>query len=153
MNEDRQLKETICADFDATEMGERGVPMKRTWLSLFYETGYLLVAGVFLLIAPETAFNLLFSNNSYGDVLPRLLGTVLLSIGVIFVQIVRMHIEELYTTTIVVRVPLMAVNLALFTYSGNPLFLTLFVIVTLGVVLTVTGYVLDQRDKVNDSRT
>ena len=84
--------------------------------------------------------------------LPRLLGTVLLSIGAIFVQIVRMHIEELYTTTIVVRVPLMAVNLWLFTYSGNPLFLTLFVIVTLGVVLTVTGYVLDQRSKVYDRR-
>jgi uncharacterized protein YjeT (DUF2065 family) len=127
--------------------------MKRTWLSLFYETGYLLVAGVFLLVAPDTAFNLLFSNISYGDVLPRLMGTVLLSIGVVFVQIVRMHIEELYTTTIVVRVPLMAVNLALFTYSGNPLFLTLFVIVTLGVVLTITGYVLDRRGKINDNRT
>lgn len=126
--------------------------MKRTWLSLFYETGYLLVAGVFLLVAPETAFNLLFSNTSYGDVLPRLMGTVLLSIGIIFVQIVRMHIEELYTTTIVVRVPLMAVNLALFMYSGNPLFLTLFVIVTFGVVLTITGYVLDRRGKVNDGR-
>ena len=125
--------------------------MKRTWLSLFYETGYLLVAGVFLLAAPDTAFKLLFSNKSYGDVLPRLLGTVLLSIGVIFVQIVRMHIEKLYTTTIVVRVPLMAINLWLFYYSGNPLFLTLFVIVTLGVLLTVTGYVLDQRSKVNDS--
>lgn len=131
---------------------ERGVGMKRTWLSLFYETGYLLVAGVFLLAAPDTAFNLLFSDTSYGDVLPRLLGTVLLSIGAIFVQIVRMHIEELYTTTIVVRVPLMAVNLWLFSYSGNPLFLTLFVIIALGVVLTVTGYVLDQRSKVNDSR-
>ena len=127
--------------------------MKRTWLSLFYEMGYLLVAGVFLLVAPDTAFNLLFSNNSYGDVLPRLLGTVLLSIGVIFVQIVRMHIEKLYTTTIVVRVPLMAVNLWLFYYSGNPLFLTLFVIVTFGVVLTVMGYVLDQRSKVNGSST
>ena len=127
--------------------------MTRTWLSLFYETGYLLVAGVFLLAAPDTAFKLLFSNTSYGDVLPRLLGTVLFSIGVIFVQIVRMHIEELYTTTIAVRVPLMAVNLWLFYDSGNPLFLTLFAIVTLGVVLTVTGYVLDQRSKVNDSRT
>ena len=132
---------------------ERGVHMKLTWLSLFYETGYLLGGGVFLLVAPDTAFNLLFSNNSYGDVLPRLLGTVLLSIGAIFVQIVRMQIEKLYTTTIVVRVPLMAVNLWLFYYSGNPLFLTLFVIVTLGVVLTVTGYVLDQRSKFNDSRT
>ena len=127
--------------------------MKRTWLSLFYETGYLLVAGVFLLAAPDTAFKLLFSNNSYGDVLPRLLGTVLLSIGTVFVQIVRLHIEELYTTTIIVRLPLIAVNLWLFIYSGNPLFLTLFVIVTLGVVLTVMGYVLDQRSKANDSST
>lgn len=132
---------------------DRGLYMKRTWLSLFYETGYLLGGGVFLLAAPDTAFKLLFSNNSYGDVLPRLFGTVLLSIGAIFVQIVRKHIEVLYTTTIVVRVPLMAVNLWLFYYSGNPLFLTLFIIVTLGVVLTVTGYVLDQRSKVNDSST
>ena len=127
--------------------------MKRTWSSLFYETGYLLVAGVFLLVAPDTAFKLLFSNNSYGDVLPRLLGTVLLSIGTVFVQIVRLHIEKLYTTTIIVRLPLIAVNLWLFTYSGNPLFLTLFVIVTLGVVLTITGYVFDQRSRVNDNRT
>lgn len=127
---------------------ERGVYMKRTWVSLFYETGYLLVGGVFLLAVPDTAFKLLFSNNSYGDVLPRLFGTVLFSIGTIFVQIVRMHIEELYTTTIVVRVPLIVVNLWLFYYSGNPLFLTLFVIVTLGVVLTVTGYVIDERNKI-----
>src|SRR5512140_985368 len=127
--------------------------MKLIWLSLFYETGYLLVAGVFLLTAPDTAFHLLFSNTSYGDVLPRLMGTVLLSIGIVFVQIVRMHIEELYATTIFVRVPLMAVNLGLFLYSGNPLFLTLFAIVTLGVVLTITGYALDQRSKANDSGT
>ncbi len=119
--------------------------MKRTWLSLFYETGYLLVAGVFLLVAPDTAFKLLFSNTSYGDVLPRLFGTALLSFGVVFVQIVRMHMEALYTTTIAVRIPLMAVNLWLYFYSGNPLFLTLFAIVTLGVALTATGYVLDQR--------
>jgi len=134
----------------SAEIGEH---MKLTWLSLFYETGYLLVAGVFLLAAPDTAFKLLFSNTSYGDVLPRLFGTALFSIGALFVQIVRIQIKELYTTTIVVRVPLMAVNLWLFYYSGNPLFLTLFIIVTLGVVLTVTGYVLDQRSKVNNSRT
>jgi uncharacterized protein YjeT (DUF2065 family) len=131
---------------------ERDVYMKLTWLSLFYETGYLLVAGIFLLAAPDTAFKLLFSNTSYGDVLPRLFGTVLFAIGSVFVQIVRMHIEELYTTTIVVRIPLMAVNLWLFYYSGNPLFLTLFVIVTFGVVLTVTGYVLDRRNNIRNSR-
>jgi len=127
--------------------------MKLTWLSLFYETGYLLVAGVFLLAAPDIAFRLLLSNTSYGDVLPRLFGTVLLSIGLVFVQVVRMHISELYTTTIFVRLPLIAVNLWLFYYSGNPLFLTLFVIVAFGAVLTITGYVLDQRIKVDESRT
>jgi hypothetical protein len=124
---------------------ERGEQMRLTWLSLFYETGYLLVAGVFLLTAPDTAFRLLFSNASYGDVLPRLFGTALFSTGAVLVQIVRLHIEELYTTTIFVRIPLIAVNLWLFYYSDNPLFLTLFVIVTFGVVLTVTGYLLDRK--------
>ena len=119
----------------------------------FLRDGIFACCRRLLLAAPDTAFKLLFSNTSYGDVLPRLFGTVLFSIGAVFVQIVRMQIRELYTTTIVVRMPLMAINLWLFYYSGNPLFLTLFVIVTFGVVLTVTGYVLDRRSKVNDSRT
>ncbi len=127
--------------------------MKRTWLSLFYETGYLLVAGVFLLVAPDTAFKLLFSNNSYGDVLPRLFGTVLLSIGAIFVQIVRMHIEGLLHNDY---------RRARTAHGGQPMALHLFGqatlldavrIVTLGVVLTVAGYVLDQKSKINDIRT
>jgi fatty acid desaturase len=101
---------------------ERGEQMRLTWLSLFYETGYLLVAGVFLLTAPDTAFRLLFSNASYGDVLPRLFGTALFSTGAVLVQIVRLHIEELYTTTIFVRIPLIAVNLWLFYIFGQSAF-------------------------------
>jgi uncharacterized protein YjeT (DUF2065 family) len=124
---------------------ERDAHMKLTRWSIFYEAGYLLVAGIFLLFAPEAAFKLLFSNASYGDVLPRLFGTALFSTGAVFVQMLRKHIEELYKTTIFVRIPLIIVNLWLFYYSGNPLFLTLFAIVSFGVVLTVAGYLLDKR--------
>jgi uncharacterized protein YjeT (DUF2065 family) len=124
---------------------ERDAHMKLTRWSISYEAGYLLVAGIFLLFAPEAAFKLLFSNASYGDVLPRLFGTALFSTGAVFVQMLRKHIEELYKTTIFVRIPLIIVNLWLFYYSGNPLFLTLFAIVSFGVVLTVAGYLLDKR--------
>ena len=131
---------------------EMGVHMTRTWLSLFYETGYLLVAGVFCWQRRTPHLNCCLAIPRTETCCPGSLEQCCSQSGLSFADCPNAY-RELYTTTIVVRVPLMAVNLWLFYYSGNPLFLTLFVIVTLGVVLTVTGYVLDRRSKVNDSRT
>ena len=78
--------------------------MRRTRLSFFYLATYLLGAGVALALGPSVALKLLFSNGNYGDVMPRLLGVVLLALGLIIVQIIRHRVEALYLTTLGVRV-------------------------------------------------
>jgi uncharacterized protein YjeT (DUF2065 family) len=121
------------------------ISMKRTRLSLYYLAAYLLGAGVALIFAPSLALTLLFANGHYGDVMPRLLGVVLLALGIVIVQIIRHSLEVLYPTTLIVRTFIMAVLVGLLIYSRDPLFISLMVVVGLGMILTGTSYVLDRR--------
>ena len=119
--------------------------MKRTRLSLYYLAAYLLGAGVALIIAPSLAFTLLFASGHYGDVMPRLLGVVLLALGIVIVQIIRHSLEVLYPTTLIVRTLIVAVLAGLLIYTRDPLFISLLVVVGFGMILTGTSYVLDRR--------
>jgi hypothetical protein len=119
--------------------------VRRTHLSLFYLAAYLVGAGVALIFVPSLALKLLFSNGNYGDVMPRLLGVVLLALGLVIVQIIRHRVEVLYSTTLGVRVIIVAVLAALFVYSKDPLFISLIVVVGIGMILTGTSYLLDRR--------
>jgi len=119
--------------------------VRRTRLSLYYLAAYLLGAGIALILAPSLALKLLFASGQYGDVLPRLLGVVLLSLGIVIVQIIRHHVEVLYTTTLIVRTLIVAVLIGLFIYSHDPLFISLVVVVGFGMVLTGSSFLLDRR--------
>jgi uncharacterized protein YjeT (DUF2065 family) len=119
--------------------------VKRTRLSLYYLAAYLLGAGVALIFAPGLALTLLFASGHYGDVMPRLLGVVLLALGIVIVQIIRHSLEVLYPTTLIVRTLIVAVLAGLLIYSHDPLFVSLLVVVGFGMILTGTSYVLDRR--------
>jgi hypothetical protein len=112
----------------------------RTRLSLYYLATYLPFAGFALLLVPDFATKLLLSNRTYDDVFPRLAGALLLVIWVLIVQIIRHRVDVLYPWTVVVRIGLSAVLLALFVYSGDPFFAVIFAIVFFGVLLTGATY-------------
>ena len=59
--------------------------MKKARFSLFYLAGYLIPAGLLLLLAPTFSTRLLLSNGNYGDGFPRLAGILLIGIGVLLV--------------------------------------------------------------------
>ena len=126
--------------------------MRRTRLSLFYLAGYLVPAGLALIVAPKFAMDLLGSNGEYGDVLPRLLGVILLALGSLIVQIIRHQLDVLYPTTVVIRVAILAVLMGLYLYADDPFFLTLFVIVGVGVLFTGISYLRDRAEAEPRSR-
>jgi uncharacterized protein YjeT (DUF2065 family) len=121
--------------------------MKKTRFSLFYLAGYLIPAGLLLLFAPTFSTRLLLSNGDYGDVFPRLAGMLLIGIGVLVVQIIRLHLDMLYTTTVAIRLFFCICFIVFYLMSQDPFFLVLLVIVAFGLILTGTSYVLDRRDK------
>jgi uncharacterized protein YjeT (DUF2065 family) len=116
-------------------------------MSLYYLIGYLIPGGTALLTFPQLTLKLFFSNTDYGDVLPRLVGMLMLALGIIILQVVRHRLEALYTTALIVRSGMLPILLGLYLYSGDPLFITLLVVVGVGVVLTGTSYWLDKRSR------
>ena len=121
--------------------------MKKTHLSLYYLVGYLIPAGVALIAVPQLALKLLLSNGDYGDVLPRLLGVVLLALGIIVFQIIRLHVQVLYGTTLIARSVILICLLGLYFYARDPLFLTLLGIVGFGFALTGVSYLMDRQSR------
>lgn len=124
--------------------------MRRTRLSLYYLVSYLTGGGVALIIAPQFFVHLLFSSGDYSDVTLRFLGILLVSLAIIVAQIIRLRVEVLYTTTLIVRLFICAGLIGLYASSQDPLFLSLLAIVGLGVALTGTSYFLDKKTQVHD---
>ena len=81
----------------------------------------------------------------YDDAPLRLAGIALTALGILIVQIIRLRIEALYTTTVIVRLFILAGLVGLFLYTGDPFFAVIFGVVLLGVVLTTVSYLLDRR--------
>lgn len=119
--------------------------MSLTRLSLYYVVAYLAIAGLALLLMPNFALSLLLSNGNYGDVMPRFVGMTLLGLDILVFQIVRLRVEQLYLTTLVVRLFFLVVLAALFVLSGDPFFLVVFLIVVVGVAMTGYSYARDRR--------
>jgi hypothetical protein len=121
--------------------------MKLTRVSMIYLATYLVSSGLPLLLAPDFAFKLLQSNSNgaYGDIIPRLAGAVILALGGIVVQIIRLDLHVLHSTTLALRVMLLSTIVFLYTRSGDPFFAIVAGIVALGMTLTATGLVLERR--------
>ena len=123
--------------------------MRRTHLSLFYLAGYLLPAGVLLLTVPEFARKLLLSNRDYDDAPFRLVGILLIVLGILIVQIIRHRIEVLYPTTVLARVLISLTLIAIYVETSDPFFLVILTIVVVGIALTSWSYLTDRRDQVS----
>ena len=122
--------------------------MRRTRLSLFYLAGYLLPTGLALLLAPRTTLRLMLSNGQYGsDVFARVAGLLLLALGIIIVQIIRLRAEALYTTTLMARSVLLVGFLGFYWYTRDPFFLVVLGVVGVGFALTGTSYWLDRHER------
>ena len=128
----------------ATRPQPRGRPVNRTHLSLYYLAGYLLPAGLLLLTVPEFARKLLLSNRDYDDAPFRLVGVLLIALGLIVVQIIRHRLEVLYTTTLVARALISLTLIAIYIETKDPFFLVILVIVLIGVALTAWSYITDR---------
>jgi uncharacterized protein YjeT (DUF2065 family) len=120
--------------------------MRRTHLSLYYLAGYVIPSGLLLLFVPTFVTKLLLSNQAYDEAPLRLAGLVLIALGVFVVQLIRHHVEVMYTTTLVVRSILSLGLLWLAVSTGNPFFAVVLAVVLFGVALTGVSYLLDRRD-------
>ncbi len=119
--------------------------LTRTRISLFYLAGYLYTGGIGFLFAPGLSLELFLSNGSYSDAMVRMVGVLLLSLGILATQMIRLNLDALYPSTLMVRSLILATLVWLYFRSSDPLFLILTGIVGLGFVLTLSSYLADRR--------
>ncbi len=118
---------------------------KRTRFSLFYLAGYLLFGGIGFLFVPRTMLELFQSNISYDSIMVQFIGVLLLSLGIVIVQIIRKNLVEFYHITLIIRSIIIAALLYFYMISKNPLMLILFSIVTVGFLFTAMSFILDKK--------
>ena len=118
--------------------------MNKTRISLVYVAGYLLVGGIGFLFVPQKTLELFLSNGEYSDAMVRFVGLLLLSLGVLVVQVIRLRLHALYPTTLVVRAIILLGLLFFYVIYRDPLMLVLLGIVGIGFAFTMTCYVLDR---------
>ena len=109
--------------------------MKR--LTFIYLTGYLLVGGFGLVVAPERVLHLLLSNGVYGEIMPRVAGVFMFVLGGMILQFVRNRDFRYYGSAIVGRCVIVVVFTALFFKTRDPLFLVLDTIVLVGLLPSI----------------
>lgn len=120
--------------------------MQRTKKSLYYLAGYLIPVGLSLMLFPLQLIKLLFSTREYDDLWPRLVGVLLLSLGIMIVQFIRMNVEKMYTTTMIVRSIIAPWALGIYFYSKDPVFLVVAGVVGSGLLLTSVAYARDRKE-------
>jgi hypothetical protein len=122
--------------------------MNKTRLSLYYPATYLTVAGLSLLLAPQLSLKLLLSNGDYGDVFPRVAGMIILGLGLIVIQVIRLRQEQLYSTLWAIRLFFCIGWLGLYLYTRDPYFMVLLAIVGIGFVWTGINLLQERRNQI-----
>ena len=121
--------------------------MKRTRISLFYLSNYLIIGGAGFLFVPNIVLQLFQSNGDYHNMILRMVGVLLISLGILVVQIIRLRISELYPTTLIVRIFILLSFISLYSIYEDPMMIVLTIIVGIGFFYTLSSYILDRRDR------
>jgi uncharacterized protein YjeT (DUF2065 family) len=115
----------------------------RTRLGLWYVASYLFVSGLALLVAPAASLRLMQSTADYGDIMPRWVAMMSLALGALIGQTVRHRLTVLYPLGFFMPAAMLTGFVGLYKLSADPLFLTLFAVVGVGVALTGTSLLFD----------
>lgn len=119
--------------------------MKYTRYSLFYPAIVLFVAGSGFLLIPAITLSLLQASNIYDDVFIRLTGVFMMVLSGFVMQTIRYRFVPMYVLTIWLRMFIGANLIWFYTQTSDRLFLIIFLILAVGISLTLFGFWEDSR--------
>ncbi len=123
--------------------------MPKTQLSLYYLATYLLFGGFGFLLTPRLTMKLLLSDADFDQMILRVLGMFMVGLGFLIVQVIRLRVSVLYASTLIMLVVFCICLTAFFMMTYNLFFLTMLVIVVIGIVLTSWSLFEDRKANVS----
>jgi len=123
--------------------------MPKTRLSLYYLATYLLFGGFGFLLTPRLATKLLLSNADFDTMILRVLGMLMMGLGFLIVQVIRLRVSVLYASTLIMLGVFGICLVAFFMMTYNLFFLIMLVIVVIGVALTSWSLFADRKGNIS----
>jgi hypothetical protein len=120
--------------------------MERTRKSLYYAAGYLYSGGAGFLLAPGVMLDLLFAEGIYSYVTLRMMGALLLALGIVVSGVIERRAEALYVQFVYARIPVLLCLAYVYWDSLDRMWLILFVLVLSGWLYSSVALLLDRRD-------
>ncbi|MGL4768114.1 MAG: hypothetical protein ACRCV6_08585 [Formosimonas sp.] len=106
-------------------------------LCMQYLSGYLIGGGLGFCLVPDWTLRIFGSNGQYGDVMPRLVGIFMLLLGGLVYQFVRNNDWRYFTYSVWARTGAFIAAIGMYVYARDPLFITLAVIVLIGLIPSI----------------
>lgn len=126
-------------------MSRAAVMFPLTRLSLYYLCAYLSTTGLSLMVAPAATLRVLQASQAYDDAMPRFAGILMLALGLLVSQVIRLRLAALYPVTIAIRLVIWSFVLWLFVHTGDRFFAVVLSVLGLGIVLTGTALAAERR--------
>ncbi len=104
---------------------------KITWI---YLASYLSIGGFGFAFAPEIALKLFMSSGDYGDIMPRVAGLFMLTLGSLIGTMTYNNDLRYYGFSVIARTGMVVFFAWLFSMSKDPLFIIISVIVLIGLL-------------------
>lgn len=105
--------------------------------------GQALSQNGFLCVA--TVARLFVANGDYSDLMLRMMGVFMISLGIIAAQLIPYRAGFLYPTTLAVRTFILTALIAFYFLYRDPLLIVLALIVGIGLLLTGTSLLVDRK--------
>ena len=122
-----------------------GLTLKR--ISFIYLISYLAVTGISFAFFPAMTMELFLSNGDYGEIMPRMVGAIMIVLSFLLFSIFRLGDWRKYSLiTILAGTPLVLFLGYVYFLSRDPMFLIIIGVVAMGLIATVFGTVLDRSD-------
>lgn len=103
-------------------------------ISWIYLASYLTIGGIGFAFIPEITLNLFLSNGNYGDIMPRVVGMFMIALGGLIATMTINNDFKYYTYSIFIRTGMVIFIIWLYMISNDPLFITILVIVLVGLL-------------------
>ncbi|MEI6843212.1 MAG: hypothetical protein WCK48_01745 [bacterium] len=114
--------------------------MKYIKFSFYYISAYLGLAGITFLFIPAQFQKLLFASEIYDPIPMAIAGMFALLLSIVLFQLARKGLFELYPTTFFARIVAIAIIVSLYVRTHNPFFISMFMIVIVGMIITAIGH-------------
>ena len=110
-------------------------------ITFTYLACYLTFGGIGFAFFPELTLKLFLSNGDYGDIMPRFVGMFMVALGGLIAMMTINQDFRYYVYSVYIRTGMTAFIVWIYSFSKDPLFITIIVIVLIGLLPSWYTYV------------